>query len=82
MKPKQRMYFRVDVLALDDIILFLVNNDGCGFLGVVDMESLFMVDNEYHELIDTCKKLQAVEFSYHAIKDMIMHPKKRYQRQG
>jgi hypothetical protein len=69
-------------MALDDTILFFVNNDGYGFLEVVDRESLLMVENEYHELIHTCKKLQAVEFSYHAIKVMITHPKKRYQRQG
>jgi hypothetical protein len=54
MKPKDTIYFRVNILALNDAILFLLNNERYVLFDEMDRNNLSMVDKKYHELVHMC----------------------------
>jgi hypothetical protein len=49
MKPIDTIYSRMEILALEDMIQFLLNNERCELLDEMDRINLSMVDKEYHE---------------------------------
>lgn len=47
MKPIDTIYSRMEILALEDMIQFLLNNERCELLDEMDRINLSMVDKEW-----------------------------------
>lgn len=63
MKPKRTIYLRVDILALDDVILFLLTRNADHFFEKNNLINLRMLDNEYHDLVLLYEELSILDFS-------------------
>jgi hypothetical protein len=49
MRPIDAIYSRMEILALENVIQFLLNNERYELLDEMDRINLSMVDKEYHE---------------------------------
>jgi hypothetical protein len=63
MKPKHHSYFCVDVPDLNDIILFLLNQNRVDLLEDTTWLNLALANHAYWDMLLLCKQLRKIDFS-------------------